>query len=207
MPILMPSEQQSFENAPLGSHIATLYQVIDLGTQINDYNPADKKIQRQVMFTWELPNTKMKDGRPFSINKTYTLSSHEKANLVNDINAWRGRAFTPAEFGAFDIEKLIGKSCFLQVIEKTSKKGKVYSKVGAIMALPAGQQSIVLINKPLAFSLANFNQEIFNSIPEYWRTMIAASPEYREIIGHNEQHENEPPPVDHERDYLDQVPF
>lgn len=202
MPILMP-EQKSFENAPAGSHIATCFQVIDLGSQISPFadEKGEHKINRKVRFAWELPNALMSDGRPFTIGKEYNFSSNEKSNLVADINAWRGKPFTPAEFGAFDIEKLIGKSCFLQVTEATSKQGKLYAKVNAIMALPSGQQSTALINKPTAFSLSTFDKATFESLPDYWRNMIASSPEYKSIAG-NDGGQNEPLP-----ELNDDIPF
>jgi hypothetical protein len=202
MPIILP-EQKTFEQTPAGSHIATCYQILDLGSQISDFanDKGERKVNHMIRLVWELPNAKMADGRPFSIGKDYNFSSNEKSNLVNDINAWRGKPFTPAEFGAFDIEKLIAKSCFLQVVEATSKKGKPYSKVNAIMALPAGQTNQSLINKPLAFSLSTFDKEIFDSIPEYWRNMIAASPEYKQLTGH-EDVQNGPMP-----ELSDDIPF
>ena len=188
MPILMP-EQKSYESTPLGTHIATCYQVIDLGSQISDFanERGERDVHRRVRFSWELPNAQMKDGRPFSIGKDYTLSSNEKANLVSDVNAWRGKPFTPAEFGAFDLERLVGHSCLLQVVEKISKKGKPYTKVGAIMALPTGQKSLPLINPPLKFSLDNFDRAAFDLIPQYWQAMIKSSPEYKELFGNEEQ--------------------
>ena len=192
MPIILP-EQQTFEKAPSGSHIATCYKVIDLGSQINDFGKGEKKVQHQVRITWKLPHAAMADGRPFSIGKSYTLSSNEKSNLVNDINAWRGKPFTPAEFGAFDIEKLISHSCFLQVVHATSKAGKLYAKVNAIMALPAGQKAVPLANKPTVFGLANFDRTVFEGLPEYWRNTIAASPEFKELMGHDDN-QNEPLP-------------
>jgi hypothetical protein len=194
MAILMP-EQKQFEKAPSGTHVATCYQILDLGSQINDFGKADeRKVQRQIRIVWELPNALMEDGRPFTIGKTYTLSSFEGSNLVKDINAWRGKPFTPAEFGAFDIEKLIGKSCLLQVTHPVSKAGKAYAKVNAIMALPSGQQSAKLINNTLTFSLSTFDKTAFESLPDYWRNVISSSPEYRELVGGDDTHNNEPVP-------------
>lgn len=202
MPIILP-EQKQFEKAPSGTHIATCYQILDLGSQINDFGKGDeKKVQRQVRIVWELPNALMDNGLPFTIGKTYTLSSFEGSNLVKDINAWRGKPFTIAEFGAFDIEKLIGKSCLLQVTHPISKAGKVYAKVNAIMALPSGQLSASLINKPMTFSLSTFDKNAFEGLPEYWRNVISASPEYREIVGGDDTHNNEPVP-----ELSDDIPF
>ena len=36
------------------------------------------------------PTEQMSDGRPFTISKRYTWSTHEKATLRKDLEAWRG---------------------------------------------------------------------------------------------------------------------
>jgi hypothetical protein len=36
----------------------------------------------------------MKDGKAFSIHKKYTLSSHKKATLRKELEAWRGVPFS-----------------------------------------------------------------------------------------------------------------
>jgi len=190
MSITLP-KQNEFETAPQGTHFATCFQVIDLGSQISEFN-GEKKVHRKLRMAWELPDELMKDGRPFSVNKSYNLSSNEKATLVVDVNSWRGRPFTTEEFGSFDLTILVGKSCLLQVVWKESK-GKTFANVGAVMALPKGQTSKTLINPPVKFSLDNFDQAVFDGLSEYLRTTISASPEYKQLKGTNDAEVNEAP--------------
>lgn len=180
MSLTLPPKQE-FEMAPQGTHIATCYQVIDLGSQISEFN-GEKKIHRKVRISWELSSELMKDGRPFSVNKTYNLSSNDKSSLVIDINAWRGKPFTTEEFGSFDLTKLLGKSCMLQVMYNESK-GKTYANVKAVMALPKGQASTPLTNPAVGFSLGDFNQSVFDGLTDYLKQMIMASPEFKELKG------------------------
>lgn len=96
MHLPQPSDAE-FELAPAGTHIAVCYRVIDLGTQETTFK-GEVKHQHKILISWEIPDEKMKDGRPFTIGKRYTWSMSEKANLRNDLESWRGK-FTAADFG------------------------------------------------------------------------------------------------------------
>lgn len=180
-------EQQKFEETPAGTHIAVCFQIIDLGSQISAFKDAkgEHKVNHKIRVGWELSNEHMKDGRPFAVGKDYTLSSNDRSNLVSDINAWRGKPFTTEEFGSFDISKLLGKACMLQV-ENTEKDGKIRSKVKGVMAMPKGAVSPVAQNPMVKFDLSNFDQTVYDALPEWIRKIIASSPEYIELHGSGE---------------------
>jgi hypothetical protein len=74
----------------------------------------------------------MSDGRPYIVNKRYTLSLNEKATLRHDIESWRGKAFTEAEIEGFDVEKLIGSNCLLNVVHKQGSKGGTFANVVSV---------------------------------------------------------------------------
>lgn len=120
-----------------GVHIGVCYEVIDLGTQ--HFEVGDKG-SRKVLIGWEVPGERVtiKDkDLPHTVASRYTLSLHEKAALRKVLESWRGRAFTEGELEGFDLHKLLGKACQLQVVHKTSGE-RVYANVAAIMALPRG---------------------------------------------------------------------
>ena len=119
-----------FEQAPAGAHIATLISITDLGTQEGEWK-GEKKLQRKVVFTWELPHETREDGKPFIVNKWYTRSLGESANLFKDLTTWLGKA--PAI--PFDPKSLLGKGCQV-VISKNEETGK--SKVTTVVSLPKG---------------------------------------------------------------------
>lgn len=182
MPLVMPKETKSeFELPPAGTHVATCYRVVDLGTQITDWM-GQTKSQHKILIGWEMPDEKMSDGRPFSMQKRYTLSSHEKATLRLHLEAWRGKAFTEEEFGSFDLGTLIGVSCLLNV-KHTTKECKTYADIGGIMKLPKGTPSATLTNASVYFSLDNFEQSVFDSLSDGLRETIMKSPEYRKAKG------------------------
>lgn len=119
-------KQRSYTPAPEGVHAAVCVDVADLGTEETPWGEAHK-----CRIVWEI-SAKMEDGRPFTINKKYTVSLHEKSNLFKDLKAWRGRAFTAAELDGFDLEKVLGAPCQL-VVTHDEKDGKVYGNISAIL--------------------------------------------------------------------------
>jgi len=125
------------ETCPAGVHDAICAFVEDLG---HEYSEMYKNWARKIVICWEL-DEKMKDGKPFMLSKRYTLSLGKKANLLKDVQGWRGKNFTDAELGGFDVEVLKGKQCQLQVIHN-EREGKVHANIQAV--LPKGKNSPVI---------------------------------------------------------------
>jgi hypothetical protein len=200
MSILMPKEDKmEFEDAPQGTHLGVCYRVIDLGTQLSNFG----KMQRKIMQSWELPEEKMTDGRPFSIHKKYTLSSNEKATLRLHLEAWRGKAFTDEEFGTFDLGKLIGVPCLINILHK--KEGdKTFVNIGGIMKCPKGTVVPALVNETIYFSLNNFDQAVYDKLSDNMKLAISKSPEYMQIKGPKPQNETV---VEEHDDLSDSIPF
>lgn len=181
MALTLPSQQAEFELPPLGSHIATCYRVIDLGTQLVDYKGTQKK-QHKIMLGWELPDEKMSDGRLFTISQRYTLSSHDKSTLRKHLESWRGQPFSDDDFGKFDIGVLVGKGCMLGIVHAASN-GNTYANISAIMKLPKGQAATDLVNDKMYFDLSNFDQATFDRLSDGIKAIIAKSPEYQALKG------------------------
>ena len=117
--IIAKTEPKGFEQVPPGTHKARCIKVIDLGTQRNEWDGI-VTWKEQVLVIWELPEL-LRNGIPQTISKFYNLSLHEKANLRIDLVSWRGREFTAEEKQAFDIAKLVGVPCQLNVIDRNGK--------------------------------------------------------------------------------------
>ena len=87
MPRIVMPALKAFELPPAGSHLGTLYGVVELGTQRTEFEGRiDHKPQLRLQF--ELPDERMSTGRPFAIGRTYTLSSHERSALRQNVEAW-----------------------------------------------------------------------------------------------------------------------
>lgn len=133
-----------FSPMPAGNHVAVCNMVVDLGKQRTEYQ-GEAKVQHKVWIRWETPHERLewtdREGAshegPRVIGKVYTLSLHENANLRADLENWRGRAFTEEERAGFDVSKLLGAGCMLNVIHEV-KGPKTYANVKGIGALPKG---------------------------------------------------------------------
>jgi hypothetical protein len=173
MAIMAEAKGGDFVQAPVGSHAARCYQIIDLGHQKNEFE-GDVKIQHQVLVSWELPNLdKLDDGSPMSISKFYTLSLHDKANLGKDLVSWRGKAFTEEEKAGFDITKLVGVQCMLSIVDKAGK-----SRVGSVVGVPQGMTVPPAINQPVIFEMAAYrggDTVVFDSLSEGLQGLILKS--------------------------------
>jgi len=135
MPFIV-SEGSSFVPCPAGQHSAVCVDVVDLGRRPNPFPDAKMPTIHQCRLVWQIDKTR-DDGKPYLIQKTYTASLHEKANLRKDLEAWRGKPFTRAEAQGFDVEVLLGKCCLLQATH-VERNGTTYANVTSIMRLPAG---------------------------------------------------------------------
>ena len=175
-----------FTPCPDGNHIAVCIRVIDLGTQKGEYQ-GQPKIARKVLITWEIPDELMEDGRPFTINKKYTFSSHEKSAMRKDLEAWRGVPFKDSDFGpgGFDIRNLLEKGCMLNVVHNP-KDGTVYANIASIARLPKGVNAPTPFNQTVFFDLDKPDWSVYDSLSDGLKKTISESPEYHNARAVNE---------------------
>ena len=172
--IVATTGTNEYPKVPTGVHNARCVRVIDLGTQRNDYG-GNITFKRQVLIIWEIPD-QMSNDQPMTISKFYTLSLHEKSNLGMDLTSWRGRPFTEQEKEGFDITKLIGVPCQINVMHNDSGK----EKVSSVMPLGKDTQIHEQYHESISFSIDDFQKgqrEQFNKLSEGIRKMILRSKE------------------------------
>jgi len=186
----------SYPPIPAGLHHAVCSAIYDLGTQ---YNQVFNKSNRQVLIQWELPEIRIEvDGQsmPKATSKKYSLSLHEKSNLRKDLENWRGRTFTDKELEGFDLLKLLGVNCLLQVIHH-KKDGKVYARITAVLPLQKGTEKRQAENQLKCFSLEDDN-DIPEDTPNWIREIIEDSEEWRD---------RKSLPSEHDDNFEDSVPL
>ncbi len=195
MPIIAENKGSDFVLIPAGNHIARCYGMVQIGTIKEESGIYAGKEQHKVRISWETPHECHdfgKGSQPFSVHKEFTLSMNEKATLRKYLESWRGKAFTESEAEAFDITKLIGKPCMINVIHKTSGKGNAYADISSIATLPKGLEAPVQVNQTVELSFDNWNQNIFDGLPDFLKDKIKASKEYSAMTmpGHTEMPQN-----------------
>lgn len=135
MAIVAKASGGNYNPAPAGTHAAVCVDVVDLGVLEVNFGGKTKK-QHKINIVWQIDEMR-DDGRPYQVQKRYTLSLHEKAGLRKDLESWRGRPFTPQELEGFDVETILSVGCMLNVIHNM-KDGSTYANVAAVMKLPKG---------------------------------------------------------------------
>ena len=183
----------NFKRVPPGVYIGRCYSLVDLGTQTSNGQYGEKH-QHKIRVAWELfgedengqPLTIDVDGKemPMTISKSYTVSLHEKAGLRKDLSAWRGRDFTDEEAKAFDVSKLIGAYCMVNVTT-SENNGKTYSNVGGLTPLPSALKNAkpAPVHGHVLFNLDEPNMAVFATFHEKLQEVIKSSPEWKAISG------------------------
>lgn len=179
----------AFKRVPTGVHVGRCISVVDLGTQEVEFS-GEKKLQHKVQIGWEVlgedeagvPMVVDVDGKemPMTISKRYTLSLSDKANLRRDLEAWRGKPFAAEELKGFDIAKLLGAFCMLNVVEQDGSNGKTYSNISSITPLPRGLPKPSSSTPLISFDVDNPDMQVFGKFHAKLQETIQASVEWRE---------------------------
>jgi len=182
-----------FELVPQGTHLAVCYMVADLGLQESTWG-----IKHKVVLGFEIPSeTVVIDGehKPMIINNLYTASLNKKANLRQDLEGWRGRAFTDDELAGFDLKNVLGKSCMLTVVHET-KGERTWANITSISALPKGVEASEA-TRMLFYS--EDEQDQFDDLPKWVQEKIRNQVKQEES---QDAVQDEPPPA-----FDDNIPF
>lgn len=188
MGIKATNEGVKREIIPAGNYVARCYSMIHIGKVEEEY-VGEKKEMNKARITWELPTElrvfKEENGeQPMVISKEYTLSLADKANLRRDLESWRGRGFTEDEAKNFDITRLIGVACMINIIHKPSKSGAIYPVISTISPLPKGLSCPAQINDSFIFDYEeNYSDDKIASFPDFIKDKVKSSVEYRKRNG------------------------
>lgn len=199
------------ELIPAGNYVARCYQMIEIGT-VTEIVLGKTVTAPKVRIGWELPTelkvfNEEKGEQPLVISKEYTISMNEKANLRKDLKSWRGKDFTEEEAKCFDITKLLGAACMLNIIHKPSASdpSKVYEQIAGITGIPKGFNVPPAINKLFVLSYDSFDMNVFNSLPDFIKTKMQGSSEYQALV--NPGHKNMSDANESIGEPVDDLPF
>jgi len=166
---------------PPDNHIGRCVWIIDLGTQVSNFD--DGKKQRRVLISFELPNektvfTQEKGEEPFVVSKEYSLTLGPKSNLRRDIQSWLGRNLNESEMVDFDLGRFLGKAALVNVIHEASKKtGEEHAKIIGITSLLKTMQAPAQINPSILYSIEDGRGGAFDQLPDWVQKKICTSEE------------------------------
>lgn len=142
---------------PEDTYIAKLYSIVDLGTHDTGFKKQDKDgkdttipiIQNKVLFTFELQDCNLPDGRPAVVSQEFTASLNDRAKIVPVLVALLGGKSEHQDYVSTEgrilsevLTQVIGKPCQLSVVH-VKKKDKTYVNIGSVSALPSSMKSLV----------------------------------------------------------------
>lgn len=169
-----------FEPVPEDLHLAICYGIFDVGTQFSE---RWEKSVHKVVIVWEIPECRgdfEKDGKtvnlPRAISKTYRVSLHKKAELRKDLESWRGKKFTEDELKGFDLKRLLGIPCQIQVLHN-KVDDKTYANISAITKAPTGTK--LKTENPQKFFSFEEGKNIPEGTPQWISDMIKNAEEYK----------------------------
>jgi hypothetical protein len=180
----------NYKRVPAGAHVGRCFSLIDLGTQLSS-GQYGEKLQHKIQIKWELFGEDEQgaplvsdDGSPMTISKSYTLSLSDKASLRKDLASWRGRDFTEDEAKAFDVTKLLGAYCMVNVTT-SENNGKTYTNVAGLTPLPSALKNSKpnAVHENVIFNLDEPDWTLFESFHDKLKEAIKRSPEYAQASG------------------------
>jgi hypothetical protein len=207
VPKSKPQTQKEFKQVPVGSHLGRLYQIIDTGTQQNEWD-GEIKYERKLIFKFELHGDDdvgipliTDDGKPLSIIVYYNKTLHEKSTLRKHLTSWLKIDFENLEED-FNLKNQLGKYAMVNVVLSRTGKPKVdsLSSVPTIISKAGFPQGV---NDLFMFDLDAFDSEKFAKLSNGYKEMIEKSPEYRAI----KQGKVPPKSVKSDEEFNDDIPF
>lgn len=198
MSIIATNTAAKRELIPAGNYIGRCYQMIHIGTVQETYMGEPKQFNK-VRIGWELPTERKvfnesNGEQPFVISKEFTLSMNEKSNLRKMLAAWRGKDFSEDEAKSFDITKLLGVGCMINVIHKpkVSDPSVVYENIASVTPVPKGLKLPEQENKSVVLSYDNFDWNVFNALPDFLKDKIKGSIEFAKLQQPNHINSDKP---------------
>jgi hypothetical protein len=180
--------ESNYTLIPAGNHIARCYSMVELGTLTETILGQEKQVHK-IRLTFELPDELRvfnadKGEQPCVISKEFTLSMNEKSNLRAFLKSWRGKDFTEEEAASFDVTKLLGVPCLLNIIHKPSKKdpSRIYDEIASATPLMKNMTCPPQVNSNFEFSLQEWNPNHFELLPEFLKEKVRSSKEYKAMF-------------------------
>lgn len=167
---------------PAGSHVARVYQIIDLGTHEQEWE-GQKKERSLVRLSFELCNEKVvfdpeKGEQPFTVHtRSLTNSMHEKSKLRPLVEGVTG-ALENKEANGFDLSGLIGLDCLVN-IEINEYKGNNYANIKSTAPVPKGMEVPQLVNKTFVFDVETSPLEELDKLPSFLQDTVKESFEWQ----------------------------
>ena len=186
------------ELIPEGVYPARCYAVVDFGTQAKKFKDQEKDVHEiglyfeipELSYEFEDKETGEKRKGTKQIGAIFSASLSSKANLRKFLDTWRGKKFTEDELKGFDLKKVVGAGCMLQIVHSEDGKwANIQSAMPPYKGITIEETTREKIFFELDFEKANkgeadfYDEVAFEKLPEYMQKKIMDSKEYRKAFG------------------------
>jgi hypothetical protein len=130
MSYIIKAKNREYTPAPEGLHQAVCIDVVDLGIKKTKYGD-----QVKIDLRWVIEEIDPKTNMQHMVHREFTPSLGKKSHLRPFLECWRGRKFTEEELKGFDIEKLLGANCQLQIAHNIGDEGDIWANVIAVVPI------------------------------------------------------------------------
>jgi hypothetical protein len=164
---------RSKEQPEVTTHMARLVGLTTLGHQPGyTHNGNEIESSWKIEFTYELPNSIMKDGRPHWVSEEVKINDFEGKGITSTMMA-RVRTMDPANESndGQDLTKLLGKPCMVTLSEGTNGFVKMKGQA-AVGGIPLGLEVPPLVNDPFVFDMDEPDMERYESFPPFKQEKI-----------------------------------
>ncbi|UWT37928.1 hypothetical protein [Neisseria gonorrhoeae] len=178
--ILSVKDESNFKPCPAGSHHATCIRIIDLGTQLVEYQNEQKR-QHKILVQWEIdpegdPEMLMSDGSLPHQPPIHRQPAQQKPTGNRPQKLARKGLYT-GRTRQLRLRNILGKPCLLSIAHQESSDGKTtYANISAISNKMKSYTPKQPDNAVFAFDLSDPDWANYGLLNEKLREQIAKSP-------------------------------
>lgn len=182
LPELLATEWEwGFELPPAWTFQWVCYSIIDMWTQKWEYQGSEI-ISKKVRIGFEFSDD---DDKIHTIHKEFTLSFGWKSKLRQFIDAWNWweTKMTNEEAKWFNVYTLLNKETTINIVRKKSAKWTEYADIGWLSPRIKKIELHTRKNKNFFIHLSEkfFNEEAFETLPNFIKEKVQESPEYKAL--------------------------
>lgn len=179
-------------NPEPGVHIARLIQIIDWGTQVDNYA---KDGRAKLEFVWELPQSlhvfnEDKGEQPLLVTRKYGNTFGRGSAMKEAVESMLGHKVD----ADFELDGLLGELCQMNItIEQDGEYENVVIQSLMPLTKDLAKKKFIEYNDQFIFDLDNFDQDTWDKLPEWKQKEIMKSPEYAEVASKVKETKREEP--------------
>lgn len=174
MALSAENKKQGIKDYPEGgTHMGRLVGLTDIGHQPGwEFKGKEIPSAWKIEFTYELPNSKMKDGRPHWISEEVKVSDFEGKGITSTMMA-RVRTLDPKNDSkdGTDLTALLNKPCMVTVTIPESGYPKLKG-LPAVSGTPMGMEVPPLENNTFVFDMDDPDMELWETFPDFKKEKI-----------------------------------